>query len=28
MELTARQFAFFRELVYRECGIDLHEGKQ
>jgi chemotaxis protein methyltransferase CheR len=28
MELTARQFASFRELVYRECGINLHEGKQ
>lgn len=28
MELTARQFAHFRQLVYRECGINLHEGKQ
>ncbi len=28
MELSARQFAAFRELVYRECGIHLHEGKQ
>jgi chemotaxis protein methyltransferase CheR len=28
MELTARQFVFFQELVYRESGINLHEGKQ
>jgi len=28
MELNARQFESFRQLVYRECGIDLHEGKR
>lgn len=28
MELTARQFKRFSNLVYNECGIDLHEGKR
>jgi len=28
MEITAKQFMRFRDLVYRECGINLHEGKE
>ena len=28
MKLTEKQFRKFSELVYHECGINLHEGKQ
>jgi len=28
MNLTKRQFARFSQLVYQECGINLHEGKR
>ena len=28
MEITAKQFKTFSDLVYHECGINLHEGKQ
>jgi chemotaxis protein methyltransferase CheR len=28
MKITHRQFLKFSELVYRECGINLHDGKQ
>jgi len=28
MKVTAKQFKIFSELVYHECGINLHEGKQ
>lgn len=28
MNLTARQFKRFSDLVYQECGINLHDGKQ
>lgn len=28
MELTAKQFSQFSQLVYHSCGINLHEGKQ
>jgi chemotaxis protein methyltransferase CheR len=28
MKVTDKQFKFFSELVYRECGINLHEGKR
>ena len=28
MEITAQQFSQFSDLVYQECGINLHEGKQ
>lgn len=28
MKITEKQFRTFSELVYHECGINLHEGKQ
>ncbi len=28
MQVTTRQFKKFSDIVYRECGINLHEGKQ
>lgn len=28
MEITSKQFMIFRELVYKESGINLHEGKE
>jgi chemotaxis protein methyltransferase CheR len=28
MKVTDKQFKFFSDLVYRECGINLHEGKK
>jgi chemotaxis protein methyltransferase CheR len=28
MKVTAKQFKQFSELVYHECGINLHDGKQ
>lgn len=28
MEITAKQFKQFSDLVYHECGINLHDGKQ
>jgi chemotaxis protein methyltransferase CheR len=28
MKLTARQFKRFSDLVYHECGINLHDGKE
>ncbi len=28
MEITAKQFKRFSNIVYRECGINLHDGKQ
>ena len=28
MEITAKQFKQFSSLVYQECGINLHDGKQ
>jgi chemotaxis protein methyltransferase CheR len=28
MEITAKQFKQFSDLIYQECGINLHEGKQ
>jgi len=28
MKITAKQFNTFRDLVYYECGINLHDGKQ
>ncbi len=28
MEITTKQFKQFSDIVYRECGINLHDGKQ
>jgi chemotaxis protein methyltransferase CheR len=28
MNITAKQFKIFSDLVYHECGINLHDGKQ
>lgn len=28
MNITAKEFKIFSEIVYQECGIDLHDGKQ
>jgi len=28
MEITSKQFMTFRDLVYKESGINLHEGKE
>jgi len=28
MEITSKQFKQFSDLVYQECGINLHDGKQ
>ncbi len=28
MEITGKQFKKFSQLVYDQCGINLHEGKQ
>lgn len=28
MEMTQREFKTFRDIVYKKCGINLHDGKQ